>query len=276
MMGRFDGKVVLITGVARGQGRSHAVRFAEEGADVVGMDICEQIESVDYPMSAPVDLVETTNLVEKTGRRMVARHGDVRRGADLDALVAEGIATFGRIDVVIANAGILTGLGVHDSRQSWQDALDVMLTGVFNTIEAALPSMIEQGTGGSIVITSSSAGLKGLTKTRNALTPGFAGYIAAKHGVVGLMRAYANSLATYNIRCNTVHPSGVNTPMVANEAFGQFVERNPELGGSTQNLLPVQMVEARDVTGAVLWLCSDDARYITGVTLPVDAGFAAG
>src|SRR5882757_9710701 len=182
---QFGGKVVFITGAARGQGRSHAVRFAEEGADIIAIDVCEQMDSVAYPMATPEDLDETVNLVEKTGRRIVAEHADVRDLDALKAVVAKGVAEFGRIDFVLANAGILTGVG--DRRRevaTFVDAIDVMLNGVYYTIEAALPAMLAHGEGGAIVITSSAAGLKSISPGFAAMSHGAAGYNAAKHGVI--------------------------------------------------------------------------------------------
>jgi SDR family mycofactocin-dependent oxidoreductase len=248
--------------------------MAEEGADVITFDICAQISTVAYPMATPEDLEETVRLVEKTGRRIVARTADVRDQAAVQAVLDEGVAELGRVDIVIANAGIapiaLEGAG---PRQAWHDAIDVMLTGVLHTCEAAIPRLVEQGDGGSIIITSSTAGLKGMLRDLDAKSDGFLGYTAAKHGVVGLMRAYANALAPYEIRCNTVHPTGVNTPMIDNDQFATFVANNPSLAEAMQNALPVEMVEPEDISNAMIFLASDTGRYITGVTLPVDAGF---
>jgi SDR family mycofactocin-dependent oxidoreductase len=276
MVGVLSGKVALISGAARGQGRSHAVRLAEEGADIVAFDICRQLDSVEYPMATPDDLTETVKMVESLDRRILARQVDVRDAEGLDALVSDALGELGQIDIVLANAGIMPITGEPAmTRQAWHDAIDVMLSGVFNTIEAAVPSMLERGAGGSIVITSSTAGLKGLVKNRESFSPGVAGYTAAKHGVVGLMRMYAVSLGAHSIRCNTVHPTGVNSPMVVNEAFGQFVAEHPETADAMKNVLPVELVEPVDISNAIVWLCSDAARYVTGVTLPVDAGFTA-
>src|SRR6476661_5307623 len=226
---QFEGKVAFITGAARGQGRSHAVRFAEEGADIIAFDLCAQMDSVGYQMSTPEDLDETVNLVEKTGRRIVAEQGDVRDLERLKVAVAKGVAELGRVDFVLANAGILTGVGErrHEAA-TFVDAIDVMLNGVYFTIEAALPAMLRHGEGGAIVITSSAAGLKSISPGFAAMSHGAAGYNAAKHGVVGLMRYFATSLAEKNIRVNSVHPGGVVTPMIVNEAAGRFVE---ETGG---------------------------------------------
>jgi SDR family mycofactocin-dependent oxidoreductase len=272
----LDGKVAFITGAARGQGRSHAVRFADEGADIIAFDLCDQIDSVAYPMATREDLDETVNLVEKTGRRIVAEQGDVRDFARLQAAVANGVAELGRVDFVIANAGIMPGLGEQRYEVSaYVDAVDVLLNGVYFTIEAALPALLQHGDGGAIVITSSAAGLNSLCSKFDLRSHGYAGYHAAKHGVVGLMRYYATSLAEKNIRVNSVHPSGVATPMILNEAVAQNMAEHPEGNSALENLLPVPMVDCDDVTAAMVYLCGQSGRYITGITLPVDAGFSA-
>lgn len=272
-MGLLDGKVAFISGGARGQGRSHAVRLAAEGADIITFDVCEQFESCAYAMSSEADLAETVKLVEGLDRRIVARKADVRDRDAVSAVFEEGVAELGRIDIVLANAGVMPVLGEKArQRQAWHDAVDVMLSGVFNTCEAAIPRLIEQGAGGSIVITSSTAGLKGAMPTMEAKSDGLLGYIAAKHGVVGLMRAYANALGAHGIRCNTVHPTGVNTPMVANAEFAEFAAEVPSFVASMQNSLPVPMIEAEDVTNAILYLVTDAGRFVTGVAMPVDAG----
>ncbi|ETB35549.1 oxidoreductase [Mycobacterium avium subsp. hominissuis 10-5606] len=270
----LDGKVAFITGAARGQGRSHAVRFAEEGADIIAVDLCKQIDSVVYPMATPADLEETVDLVEKTGRRIVAEQADVRDFDRLKAVVANGVAEFGRLDFVLANAGIMPTLGEPSQQMSaYLDAVNVMLNGVHFTIEAALPALLDNAEGGAIVITSSSAGLKAGGARFSTMSLGTAGYAAAKHGVVGLMRYYANALAEKNIRVNTVHPCGVATPMVVNEPFMQYGMEHPEFGETMQNLLPdVPVVEASDITEAMVYLCGTSGRYITGITHSVDAG----
>ena len=220
----FEGKVAFITGAARGQGRAHAVRFAEEGADIIAVDLCDQIDSVAYPMATPEDLDETANLVEKAGRRIVAEHADVRDLERLRAVVAKGTAEFGRIDFVLANAGILPAAGEQGRRiAAFVDAVNVMLNGVYFTIEAALPAMLAHGEGGAIVITSSAAGFRPVTTDFGTASHGAAGYTAAKHGVIGVMRHFAIALAEKNIRVNTVHPGGVATPMIYNEAMAALV-----------------------------------------------------
>ena len=269
MAGRMEGKVVFITGAARGQGRAHAVRLAADGADLIAVDLCEQIASVLYPLATPEDLAATVKLVEDTGARIVARQADVRDRASLSSALQAGLDEFGRLDIVVANAGIAP---MQSGDDGWRDVIDVNLTGVYNTIKAAIPTMVKQGTGGSIVLISSSAGLAGV----GSPDAGSVGYAAAKHGVVGLMRVYANLLARQNIRVNSVHPSGVDTPMINNEFTRQWLadlvaqsESPPDMG----NAMPVEVLQADDIANAVAWLVSDQARYITGVTLPVDAGY---
>ena len=267
MAGRLEGKVAFITGAARGQGRSHAVRLAQEGADIIAIDLCEQLESVAYPMATPEDLDETVRQVEALDRRIHAATADVRDRAALQSVFDAGVAELGRIDIVLGNAGIAP-LSLHPSPQEWHDVLDVNLTGVYHTVEVSKQSLIDGG-GGAIVLTSSTAGLNGI----GGNTPGGLGYTAAKHGVVGLMRSYANILAEHSIRVNTVHPTGVNTPMVVNEAMQEFLQQDPTMGQAMMNALPVDMLEPVDISNAILFLVSDEARYVTGVTFPVDAGF---
>jgi SDR family mycofactocin-dependent oxidoreductase len=267
-MGKLDGKVAFITGAARGQGRSHAVRLAQEGASIIAVDICRQIASVSYPMSTSEDLAQTVKEVEALDRRIVATEADVRDRAALQAAYDAGVAELGVADIVLANAGIAP-MSMEVKPNEWQDVIDVNLTGVFHTVEVTAPSMVERGQGGAIVLTSSTAGINGI----GGGAPGGLGYTAAKHGVVGLMRSYANLLAQHSIRVNTVHPTGVNTPMVVNDVMQEFLAADPQMGQAMANALPVDMVEPVDISNAILWLVSDDARYVTGVTLPVDAGF---
>ena len=268
-MGELTGKVAFITGAARGQGRAHAVKLAAAGADIIALDLCEQIASVPYPLATPEDMDATVKLVEETGARIVACQADVRDRDAVKAAVRAGTEALGdRLDIVIANAGIAP----MAAPEAWQDVIDVNLTGVYNTIDVAMKPMIKFGNGGSIVLTSSVAGLVGL----GSPVGGSVGYAAAKHGIVGLMRVYANFLAPYSIRVNSVHPAGVNTPMIDNEftrswldGIAQESQGGPDLG----NALPVQALEPEDIANAVFWLVSDAARYVTGVTLPVDAGY---
>ncbi|MCQ8187117.1 mycofactocin-coupled SDR family oxidoreductase [Streptomyces rugosispiralis] len=266
--GRLDGKVAFVTGAAGGLGRSHIRRLAEEGADLVIVDICRPIDTVPYPLSTPAELTEAVSEAEALGRRVVARQSDVRDREALQAAFDTGLAEFGHIDVVVANAGIAPML-VQDRAEAWQDVIDVNLTGTFNTVEVAIPSMVAAGQGGSIVIISSTAGLAGIGGASN----GGLGYAASKHGVVGLMRSYANNLAHDGIRVNSVHPTGVATRMIADPAILEFVAQDPSLSHEAPNALDVDTIEPVDVSNAVLWLASDEARYVTGVTLPVDAGF---
>jgi len=274
-MGLVDGKVAFITGAGRGQGRSHAVRLAEEGASIVAVDLCADIEAVPYPMAAEEDLRETAELVRAAGGRVLTAKADVRRAGELRSAVRAGLAEFGHIDIVLANAGIATmGTDLTDDEYeaAWDAVLDVNLKGVWNTVRVCAPSMIERGEGGAIVLTSSTAGLKGLSSPGSF---GHEGYGAAKHGVVGLMRQFAVELSTARIRVNTVHPTGVDTMMVNNAAMEKFLGAFPDAVSSLTNLLPVELLQPRDISDAVLFLVSDLARYITGVTLPVDAGFNA-
>jgi SDR family mycofactocin-dependent oxidoreductase len=267
-VGRLDGKVAFITGAARGQGRSHAVRLAQEGADIIAVDICRQIDPVPYPMATQEDLDQTVKEVEALGRRIVARQADVRDEAGLRAAFEAGTAELGSAEIVVANAGIST-MSLHEAPDAWQVVIDVNLTGTFNTVEVAVPPMISRGRGGAIVLISSSAGLAGI----GGPSRGGLAYTASKHGVVGLMRSYANNLARHLIRVNSVHPTGVRTPMVENDAFREFLSAYPDAGTAIANALPVDMVEPADIAGAVAWLVSDDARYVTGIALAVDAGF---
>lgn len=267
-MGALEGQVAFITGAGRGQGRSHAIRLAQEGADVIAVDICAQIDTVPYPMSTPEDLQQTVDAVEALDRRIHAVQADVRDQAALQAAFDAGVAALGPVDIVLANAGIAP-MSMHPRPEEWQDVIDVNLGGVYHTVEVAVPSMIAGGKGGAIVLTSSTAGLAGI----GGNTPGGLGYTAAKHGVVGLMRSYANYLAPHSIRVNTVHPTGVNTPMVVNDVMQEFLQADPAMSNAMANALPVPMVEPVDISNAILWLVSDAARYVTGVTLPVDAGF---
>ncbi|MCR6030100.1 mycofactocin-coupled SDR family oxidoreductase [Nocardioides sp. zg-579] len=267
MTGRVEGKVAFITGAARGQGRAHAVRLAEEGADIIAMDLLEPLEHVRYPGSSKEDMDETVRLVEATGRRIVARQGDVRSLESVREVVDEGvIAMGGRLDIVCANAGIMI---LHEwsegTPELWDATIATNLTGVWNTVMATAQHLIDAG-GGSMILTSSSAGLRG----QPFLNP----YVAAKHGVVGVMRAFAVELAEYGIRVNTIHPTGVNTTMIEGlgDAYPTFLEHHPSLALVAKNLLDVPAVEATDLAQAVVYLASDESRYVTATTLTVDAG----
>ena len=271
-MARLDGKVAFITGIARGQGRAHAVRLAEEGAAIIGVDICDQIPTVFYPMATREDLAETERLVKEVGGQIVTTIGDVRKREDIEAALAAGIEQFGHVDTIVANAGIMPVIEPGDQKQAWFDAVDVMLTGVWQTLDVVTPILVDQGRGGTITITSSAAGLRSIGL--NTL-PGQAGYTASKHGVVGLMRLYSKQLAKDYIRVNTIHPTGVNTPMVANAEYGEFVGAHPEVANDDayKNPMPVELIEAVDISNAIVFLASDEARYVTGVAMPVDAGY---
>jgi SDR family mycofactocin-dependent oxidoreductase len=269
LAGSLKGKVALITGAARGQGRAHAVRLASEGADIIAIDLCDQIASVPYPLATPDDLAATVKLVEDTGARIVAKEADVRDRASLSAAAQAGVDELGRLDIVVANAGIAP---MQSGDDGWRDVIDVNLTGVYNTLKAAIPTMVKQGMGGSIVLISSAAGLAGVASP----DAGSVGYAAAKHGVVGLMRVYANLLAKQSIRVNSIHPTGVETPMINNDFTRGWLAKmaaDSDSPGSMGNALPVEVLQPEDIANAVAWLVSDQARYITGVTLPVDAGF---
>jgi SDR family mycofactocin-dependent oxidoreductase len=267
--GTLKGKTAFITGAARGQGRAEAVKLASEGADIIAVDLCDQIASVPYPMSTPDDLAHTVKLVEDTGARIVATQADVRDRAALKNALKAGVEELGgRLDIVVANAGIAPMAG----ETAWQDVIDVNLTGVYQTVDVAMRPMIKAGNGGSIVLISSVAGLVGLASPM----AGSMGYAAAKHGIVGLMRVYANLLASQSIRVNSIHPAAVNTPMIDNDfirswldGLAQETQGGPDMG----NALPVQALEPEDIANAVYYLVSDAGRYVTGVTLPVDAGF---
>lgn len=273
MTPRLEGKVAFITGAARGQGRSHAVRLAEEGADIIAIDLCQQVDSVGYSMSTTAEFDETKKLVDALGRRVVASQADVRDHAALKAVVDDGVAQLGRLDLVAANAGICSfAPAMEMSEETWQDMIDINLTGVWNTVRATVPHLIAGGRGGSIVITSSALGIKGKRNTVH--------YTSAKHGVVGMMKTLAIELGEYAIRVNSVHPTGVDTPMIQNSEFYRLFR--PDLDNPTRedvmdrcaeaNVMGIPWVEPVDISNALLFLMSDEARYITGVQLPVDAG----
>jgi SDR family mycofactocin-dependent oxidoreductase len=276
---RFEGRAAVITGAARGQGRSHAVRLAAEGADVIALDICHDIGTVAYDLATSADLEETERLVAEQGRRVVTAEVDVRDAEALTRAIAEGARELGGVDVVLANAGIGLMDATADARAAFRDQLDVNLVGVWNTVQAAAPLMIEQGRGGAIVLTSSAFGLTGRGGDGSG---GSDGYVASKHGVVGLMRTFATWLAPHGIRVNCVNPTGVATRMVLNPAVEALFgggsgddgapAPEPKPVDDVRNLFDVPLVEVQDVTAAVAFLASDEARYITGVALPVDAG----
>jgi SDR family mycofactocin-dependent oxidoreductase len=266
-MGRLDGKVALITGAARGQGRGHAIRFAEEGADILAVDICKSIGAVPYPLGTPEELQETAAAVEALGRRVVTHEVDVRDSAAMKQAIDDGAAELGKLDVVIANAGIWTIQPWHDvTPDVWSVTLDINLAGVWHTCQHAAPHLIKAG-GGSIIITSSTAGLKGL--------PFLVPYAASKHGVVGIMRVLTNELAQHSIRVNTIHPSGVETPGGVSGAMEKLIAESPQLGPIFMPALPVPTTYPIDIANAALFLASDEGRYVTGMELKVDAGTTA-
>jgi SDR family mycofactocin-dependent oxidoreductase len=274
MPGRVEGKVAFITGAARGQGRSHAIRLAQEGADIIAIDLCKQVDTVPYPMATPDDLAQTVKEVEAFDRRIIATEADVRDFTALKAAVDEGVAQLGRLDIVSANAGIssIGGPSEEMPEQQWRDMIDINLTGVWHTVKAAIPHLKAGGRGGSIILTSSAAGLMAY--------PNVSHYVSAKHGVVGLMRTLALELAPDMIRVNSLHPTQVNTPMIMNEpTFKLFAPDNPNPTiedftpiSQSMNALPIPWVDPVDISNALLFLASDEGRYITGVTLPIDAG----
>lgn len=272
-MGRVEGKVAFITGAARGQGRAHALRLAEEGADIIAVDVAGPIPYNVHSAASEEDLAETVRQVEALDRRIVSAKVDVRDFDALKAAVDDGVAQLGRLDIVSANAGVAgtptPAEGFPDDQ--WQTMIDINLTGVWHSAKAAIPHLKAGGRGGSIVLTSSVAGLKGFGN--------LAHYVSAKHGVVGLMRALALELAPDSIRVNSIHPTQVDTDMIHNDAIyslflGKEGATKDEFAVVSQsmNALPLPWVEAVDISNALLFLSSDEARYITGVALPVDAG----
>ncbi|MCW2495271.1 mycofactocin-coupled SDR family oxidoreductase [Jatrophihabitans sp.] len=274
MAGRVEGKVAFITGAARGQGRSHAVRLAEEGADIIAVDSLTDVPDVTYPQARESDLAETVRLVEALDRRIIATKADVRDPVALTSAVDEGVAEFGRLDIVSANAGVVPAPAeVSDvTERAWQDVIDINLSGVWHTVKATTPHIVAGGRGGSVILTSSSVGLRG---ARNV-----ASYAASKHAVVGIMRTLALELGKHSIRVNSVHPTQVDTDMIQNEAMYRLFLPHLENPGRDDfaaasmhlNVLPVPWIDPVDVSNALVFLASEEARYITGVTLPVDAG----
>lgn len=263
--GRVAGKVALITGAARGQGRSHAVRLAAEGADVIAVDICGPVADIEYTTATPEDLATTVRLVEEAGSRVVTHMVDVRDSRGLSDAVADGVELLGRLDIVVANAGVCSIQRWDEVTPAlWDTVIGINLTGVWNTCVASIPHLVEAG-GGSMILVSSAAGLKG----QPFLTP----YVASKHGLVGIMRSLSNELAANHIRVNSLHPTGVDTPMlVGMVGLTDRLEVSPELGPLFHNSLPVDLLQPEDISNAVLFLASDEARYVTGLTMTVDAG----
>jgi (+)-trans-carveol dehydrogenase len=274
MAGRVDGKVAFITGAARGQGRSHAIRLAQEGADVIAIDVCQGIENSTAPPSTPEDLAETADLIKALDRRVVTAEVDVRDYDALKAAVDGGVEQLGRLDIVVANAGIGTPGARFEKmdEQRWQQTIDVNLGGVWKSVKAAVPHIKAGNRGGSVILTSSVGGLKAY--------PRIGHYVTAKHGVVGLMRTFAVELGQFSIRVNSLHPTHVATPLLHNESTFRTFRPDLENPGADDiapicqqfHVLPIPWVEAQDVSNAVLFLASDESRYVTGVCLPIDGG----
>ncbi|GAA3641392.1 mycofactocin-coupled SDR family oxidoreductase [Kineosporia mesophila] len=274
-MGRVEGKVAFITGAARGQGRSHAIKLAEEGADIIAVDIVDQVESAPYATATAEDLAETVKAVEALDRRIIARTADIRDLAALTAVAQEGVAEFGRLDIVLANAGISSMAPLLDlTEDQWNEMIDINLSGAWKTLKATVPHIIDGGRGGSVVITSSLAAM--VANGNNGH------YSAAKAGLVSLMKTAAKEWAPHNIRVNTIHPTTVQTPMILNDATYALFRPDLEKPGyddfivaaNTLNALPVPVTEPIDITNAVLYLVTEDGRYVTGTTHVVDAGGA--
>ncbi len=274
-MGRAEGKVAFITGAARGQGRSHAIKLAEEGADIIAVDIVDQVASAPYPTATAEDLAETVKAVEALDRRIIARTADIRDLAALTAVANEGVAEFGRLDIVLANAGISSiGPLLDLDEATWDEMIDINLSGAFKTLKATVPHIIAGGRGGSVVITSSLASI--VANGNNGH------YSAAKAGLVSLMKTAAKEWAPLSIRVNTIHPSTVATPMILNDATYKLFRPDLEsptyddflVAAGTLNALPVPVTDPIDITNAVLFLVSDEGRYVTGTTMVVDAGGA--
>lgn len=273
-MGRMDNKVAFVTGVARGQGRSHCLTLAREGAKIIGIDLCHSLDKVAYPLGTEEDLAETDRLIKEIGGEAVLLQADTRNRSQLQAAVQAGLERFGQIDAVVASAGVWTWGEARDlPEDEWQFALDMNLTGAFNTAQAALPSMIDRGQGGSIMFTSSQLALRGC--------PQAVAYSAAKGGLVGMMRALASELAPHQIRVNTIHPSTVATDMVLNQPTYDLFAPHKNGEATVEDLhesmrafhmLPIPLIESQDISNAVLYLASDESRALTSIVLPVDAG----
>lgn len=269
MSGRLEGRVAFITGAARGQGRAHAVRMAREGADVIAVDIAGKLPScVPYDSSTPEDLAETVRLVEETGRRILATATDVRDFDELRRVVDDGVAAFGRLDIIVANAGISAPQAWNEiTPETFGDVMEINVTGTWNTVMAGADRMIEGGRGGSIILISSAAGMK--------LQPFMVHYTTSKHAVAGMARAFAAELGKHSIRVNSVHPGPVNTPMGSGDmvaAMGKAMETNPQLANMLTPFLPKWAAEPDEVADAVCWLASDESRNITAAQIPVDQG----
>jgi SDR family mycofactocin-dependent oxidoreductase len=271
----LEGKVALISGAGRGQGRSHAITLAEAGADIIGIDICHDVPSNAYPLSTRADLDETARLIEKADRRFIAAEVDVRDFSAMRAAVDAGVAELGRLDIVLANAGIAPMSFAQRSEEEdvevWREVVDVNLTGAWITTKVGIPHIVAGERGGAIVFTSSTSALKGFAGYAGA----GGGYTAAKAGLIGLMHSMANALAPQSIRVNAVVPTAVNTMMATNPQMTAFIGEDPARAKHMANALPVGMVEPADISAAILYLVSDAGRYVTGTALPVDAGFVS-
>jgi SDR family mycofactocin-dependent oxidoreductase len=275
MMGTLEGKVAFITGVARGQGRSHALRLAGEGADIIGIDICRDIGTMDYPNASAADLTETAELIGKLGRRALTSEADVRDAVAVKKAVDEGVAELGRLDIVLSNAGIVRlGPDTGDPAQVWRDIVETNLSGGFHAVNAAIPHLIAGGRGGVIVLTGSTAGVRPVANP----SVGALAYTASKWGLAGLCRQLAATLAEHSIRVNIVHPTGVASGMTMNAAMAEIAAQAMAGDASgiaaMQNAMPVQILQPEDISDAIAFLVSDQAKWITGVSLPVDAGFS--
>ena len=277
--GPLDGRVAFITGAARGQGRAHAIRLANDGADIIAVDICRPIsETITYPLATSEELAETVQAVEATGRKVLAREVDIRDLEALQKVVADGVEQFGRLDIVVANAGVLSwGRMFEMSEEQWDTVIDVNLNGTWRTIRAAVPAMIEAGNGGSIIIVSSSAGLKA--------TPGNGHYSASKHGLVAITNALAIEVGEYGIRVNSIHPYSIETPMVEKKAMMDLFTKYPSYVHSFSPM-PYQPVNHQskkglmefmlpeEVSDVVAWLAGDGSATISGSQIAVDRGTA--
>lgn len=264
-MGKLDGKVAFITGAGRGQGRAHAVRLAEEGADIIAVDLCKNVDSIEYDLATPDDLDETTRQVEALDRRIVSAVADVRDRGALTAAAERGAAELGGIDIVCANAGVcIMRPWDQTTDEIWRDQIDVILTGTWNTLRATVPHLLQRG-GGSVIITASVAGARG--------NPFLSAYGAAKHGVIGLAKTMANELGMHNIRVNCISPNGVNTGLLEGlGGFDELMAKDPHFAPLFTNAIPVEMVEPRDISETVLYLASDESRFTTGHNLAIDMG----
>jgi SDR family mycofactocin-dependent oxidoreductase len=269
MSGRLEGRVAFITGAARGQGRAHAVRMAREGADIIAVDIAGKLPScVPYDPATPEDLAETVKLVEETGRRIQASVVDTRDSDGLNAVVEKGVTELGRLDVIVANAGVSAPQAWDDIRpEDFRDVMDINVTGTWNTVMAGAQKMVDGGRGGSIILISSAAGIK--------LQPFMIHYTASKHAVTGMARAFAAELGKHSIRVNSVHPGPVMTDMGTGDmvtALGKAMETNPQLANMMTPFLPTWVVEPEDIADAVCWLASDESKYVTASAISIDQG----